>query len=91
MLANDIILKIRSQLRDTDFIRAGGVSFSDEEIIDSINKAAQSITQSLKINIKYFSNTLDEDNPTLKLPITPLALHEARLDSSPISCTTHKS
>ena len=89
MLVNNIILKVRSRLRDTDFIRAGGTTFSDEEIIDSINESATSIVQALKINIKHFFSIISKDNPTLNLPLTPLALHEAKLDGQSIECTTH--
>lgn len=89
MLVNNIILKVRSRLRDTDFIRKGGVSFSDEEIIDSINETAISIVQALKTNIRHFFTFISKDNPTLNLPLTPLALHEAKLDGSTIECTTH--
>lgn len=89
LLTNDIILRVRSRLRDTNYLAKDGVRFSDSEIIDALNDTAHTIVKSLKINISQAAQILSKGKQTLRLSQTPCAIIKATYNGAPLPIKPH--
>lgn len=65
MLTEDILLKLRSRLKDEDY---SDLRFSDEELIDSLNTAIAYLIGTLEFNLKTHIQRLDSHTHSLHLP-----------------------
>lgn len=89
MQANDIILRVRSRLRDNNFTTSEGIRFSDEEIIDALNDTALKVVKALKINIKQEARVLTPTKQGIFLSQKPCAIIKATYNGKEIPLSTH--
>lgn len=91
MKANEVLLRVRSRLRDNNFTSKEGVKFNDAELIDALNDTALKIVKALKINIRQAAQILTPSKQTLFLQKTPCAIIKATYNGAQIPISTQAS
>lgn len=84
MKTQDILLRVRSRLRDTSYTQKGGVSFSDAELIDALNDTAIKVIKALKINILQHAKIITPTKQTIILPFLPACIIKATYNGAQI-------